>query len=84
MVVDACHSTADCRDDMQWGADVVNSPFKYATLRTHAAAAGSVIAEFHYTDPTGPDKLRALCRRQAKFHYTETTTKRWKIKKTKR
>ena len=35
-------------------------------------------ATFHYTDPTrtGPDtdKVRAHCRRRAKFHYTDTDT----------
>ena len=38
----------------------------------------SVIAKFHYTDPTqtGPDtdEVRAHCRRRAKFHYTDTDT----------
>ena len=29
MVVDACHSTVDCEEGMEWGSDVVNSPFKY-------------------------------------------------------
>ena len=37
-----------------------------------------VLAKFHYTDPTrtGPDtdKVRAHCRRRAKFHYTDTDT----------
>ena len=39
----------------------------------------TVIAKFHYTDPTrtrhGPDtdKVRARCRVRAKFHYTDPT-----------
>jgi len=37
-----------------------------------------LIAKFHYTDPTrtGPDrdKVRAHCRRRAKFNYTDTDT----------
>jgi len=43
-----------------------------------AQACYDVIAKFHYTDPTrtGPDtdKVRAHCRRRAKFHYTDTDT----------
>jgi len=33
MVVDACHSTVDCDEGMEWGSDVINSPFKYAHAR---------------------------------------------------
>jgi len=38
----------------------------------------SIIAKFHYTDPTGedrtrPDKVRGLCLVLAKFHYTGST-----------
>jgi len=48
------------------------------TTPTTVDAAWLFIAKFHYTDPTrtGPDtdKVRAHCRRRAKFHYTDTDT----------
>jgi len=28
-VVDACHSTMQCEEGMEWGEDVINSPYKY-------------------------------------------------------
>ena len=28
MVVDACHSTMQCEETMEWGSDVINSPYK--------------------------------------------------------
>jgi len=32
MIVDACHTTMACEDDMTWGEDVINSPYKYAAM----------------------------------------------------
>ena len=32
MVVDACHTTMQCDDSMEWGSDVINSPYKSAII----------------------------------------------------
>lgn len=29
MVVDACYSTVEVKEDFVWGGDIINSPFKY-------------------------------------------------------
>jgi len=48
------------------------------TLEKQPPFGAPDMAKFHYTDPTrtGPDsdKVRAHCRRRAKFHYTDTDT----------
>ena len=50
----------------------------HCRLLSHLLSSCWVIAKFHYTGPTRPDrtrpdKVRARCQRQAKTHYTDPT-----------
>ena len=74
----ACWTTRPCASTLRLGRrrDVDGTPGSRSSSSSRLSSV--VIAKFHYTDPTrtGPDtdKVRAHCRRRAKFHYTDTDT----------